>query len=78
MQAAAVTTANPELDRSGGLQRPTLVIIDTGLEATVVAFDTAFQPRIGDLFWHAGQFWEVVGWRAPARAFVACLASRTA
>ncbi len=78
MQAAAIATPRPKLDRSGGLRRPTLVIIDTDFEATVVAFDTAFQPRIGDRFWHAGRVLKVVGWRASARAFVACLASRTA
>lgn len=67
----------PELDRSGGLRRPTLVIADSGFEASLVAFDTGFRPQIGDRLWYAGQVWEVVGWRAPLRAFVACLAGRT-
>ena len=78
MQAATVPLPSPELDRSGGRRRPTLVIVDAGFEASIVAFDTSFRPQIGDRFWHAGRVWEVVGWRAPARAFVARFAGRMA
>lgn len=65
-------------DRRGGSGRPTLVITDSGFEASLVAFDNAFQPHVGDSFRYAGQVWEVVGWRPQARVFIASLAGRAA
>jgi hypothetical protein len=80
MEPAATprSVPRPELDRFEGSRRPTLVITDSGFEASLVAFDSAFKPKVGDRFWYAGQVWEVVGWRPEARTFIASLTGRAA
>jgi hypothetical protein len=71
MSLTKAPTAIPIAQPPSECRRPAVVIVDSGVSASLVVLCGLAGPALGLRFQYAGTTWQIIGYRHTARAFLA-------